>query len=291
MKILRNSGALTFGSLFLAIAGCAATPVPQDLLDARSSYHRASSGPAAQYKLDQLHEAKVALDKAEASYADDPADQKTKDLAYVARRKAELSEASAANAQAQSVKGQAESDVKEATQGQLVQARGQLANAGSKLASTEAKLETEKKSRADADKRAKEAMDRLAAAVGTVKQEPRGMVITLSGSVLFASNKDALLPGAQDRLGMVADALKTQDDREIIVEGHTDSQGSADSNQGLSERRARSVATFLISRGVRGDQIRSAGLGLSKPIADNGTAEGRANNRRVEIIVAPGDGH
>jgi outer membrane protein OmpA-like peptidoglycan-associated protein len=117
------------------------------------------------------------------------------------------------------------------------------------------------------------------------------MVITLSGSVLFASNKDALLPGAQDRLGMVADALKTQDDREIIVEGHTDSQGSADSNQGLSERRARSVATFLISRGVRGDQIRSAGLGLSKPIADNGTAEGRANNRRVEIIVAPGDGH
>jgi outer membrane protein OmpA-like peptidoglycan-associated protein len=149
----------------------------------------------------------------------------------------------------------------------------------------------EKKERADADKRAKEAIDRLAAAsIGAVKQEPRGMVITLSGSVLFASNKDALLPAAQERLGQVADALKTQDDHKIVVEGHTDSQGSAASNQGLSERRAQSVVSFLISRGVPTDQIRAQGLGLSRPIADNGSPEGRANNRRVEIIVQPVEG-
>jgi len=290
MKASQKNIVVTMGSLLaMLIAGCASAPVPQDLLDARSAYLKASSGPATQYKPDQVHEAKVALDKAEQSYVDDPGDQKTKDLAYVAHRKAELAEANAANAQAQAVKGQADNDAKVATKGQLAQTRGQLANANVQLAGTEQKLEVEKKARADADKRAKEAMDRLAASMA-IKQESRGMVITLSGSVLFASNKDQLLPAAQDRLGQVAEALKTQDDHKIVVEGHTDSQGSAASNQGLSDRRAQAVVSYLVSRGVPADQIRAEGLGPTRPIADNTSAEGRANNRRVEIIVKPIEG-
>ena len=133
-------------------------------MDARSAYQHAQSGPAAQYKPDQVHEAKVALDKAEQSFVDDPADQKTKDLAYVAQRKSELAEANAANAQAQSVKGQAENDTKQTTKGQLAQTRGQLAMAGQQLgaagqalAGSQQQLEAEKKAHADADKRAKEA--------------------------------------------------------------------------------------------------------------------------------------
>lgn len=290
MKLLRKNKVVTVGGvLVLSLVGCASTPAPQDLLDARSAYQHAQTGPAVQYKPDQVHEAKVALDKAEQSFVDDPADQKTKDLAYVAQRKAQLAEANAANAQAQSVKGQAENDANVATKGQLAQTRGQLANAGAQLNSANQALEVEKKARTDADKRAKDAMDRLAASIGSVKQEPRGMVITLSGSVLFASNKDALLPAAQERLGQVGDALKTQEDRKILVEGHTDSQGSAASNQGLSERRAQAVVSFLVSRGVPADQIRGQGLGPSRPIADNTSIEGRANNRRVEIIVQPGE--
>jgi outer membrane protein OmpA-like peptidoglycan-associated protein len=291
MKHSRKAITLVMGSLLAtAVAGCATAPVPQDLLDARSAYLRAQSGPASQFKPDQVHEAKVALDKAEQSYLDDPGDQKTKDLAYVAHRKAELAEANAANAQAQSIKGQADNDTKQTTKGQLAEARGQLASAGAQLAGREQQLEVEKKAHADADKRAKEAMDRLAASIGAVKQESRGMVITLSGSVLFASNKDALLPAAQERLGQVADALKTQSDHKIIVEGHTDSQGSAASNQGLSDRRAQSVVSFLVSRGVPADQIRAEGLGPTRPIADKASVEGRANNRRVEIIVKPVEG-
>lgn len=290
MKALQKNIVVTMGSLLaILIASCATAPVPQDLLDARSAYLKAQSGPATQYKPDQVHEAKVALDKAEQSYVDDPGDQKTKDLAYVAHRKAELAEANAANAQAQAVKGQADNDTKVATKGQLAQTRGQLANANVQLAGSEQKLEVEKKARADADKRAKEAMDRLAASMA-IKQEPRGMVITLSGSVLFASNKDQLLPAAQERLGQVAEALKTQDDHKIVVEGHTDSQGSATSNQGLSDRRAQAVVSYLVSRGVPADQIRAEGHGPSRPIADNTSAEGRANNRRVEIIVKPVEG-
>jgi outer membrane protein OmpA-like peptidoglycan-associated protein len=298
MKLLRKNTVVTMSSLLVvSVVGCASTPAPQELLDARSAYRHAQSGPTVQYKPDQVHEAKVALDKAEQSYLDDPADQKTKDLAYVAQRKAELADANAANAEAQSVKGQAENDANQTTKGQLAKTREQLAGAGQQLgaagqalAGSQEQLETEKKAHADADKRAKDAMDRLAASIGAVKQEPRGMVITLSGSVLFASNKDALLPAAQERLGQVADALKTQDDHKIVVEGHTDSQGSVASNQGLSERRAQSVVSFLVSRGVPADKIRAQGLGLSRPVGDNGSPEGRANNRRVEIIVQPVEG-
>jgi outer membrane protein OmpA-like peptidoglycan-associated protein len=288
MKTPQKNVASIFGSLLvMSVAGCAATPVPQDLLDARSSYQRAVSGPAMQYQRDQVYEAKVALDKAEQSYRDDAAEQNTKDLAHVARRKAELAEANGASAQVRNIQGQADNDAKETTTGQLAQARWRLASADTRLARRERQLEEETKESADADKMAKDAMDRLAATVGTVRHEFRGTVITLSGSVLFASNNDALLPGAQNSLGQVADALKTQGDREIVVEGHTDSQGSAASNRGLSDRRARSVTSFLISRGVPGDNIRTEGLGSTRPIADNGSADGRASNRRVEIIVTP----
>lgn len=295
MKQIKKHSALALGGwLAISISACASSQAPQELVDARAAYQRAQSGPAAQFKPDQVHEAKVALDNAEQSFSSDPGDQKTRDLAYIADRKAKLAEANAASDQALSLKDQADKDVKTATVGQLVNAKNQLAvtgqalsSTGQALAGTQQQLEAEKTARIAADKRAKEAMDRLALSIGTVKEEPRGMVITLSGSVLFASNKDTLLPAAQERLAQVAEALKTQEDHKIVVEGHTDSQGSEGSNQTLSERRAQAVVSFLTSKGVPADQIRAQGLGMTRPIADNKSAEGRANNRRVEIIVQP----
>src|SRR3954463_15392799 len=134
MRLLRKSTVVTMSSLLVMSAvGCASTPAPKELLDARAAYQRAQSGTAAQFKPDEVHEAKVALDKAEQSFVDDPGNQKAKDLAYVAERKSELADANAANAQAQSVKGQAESDTKQTTKGQLAQTRGQLAMAGGQL--------------------------------------------------------------------------------------------------------------------------------------------------------------
>ena len=112
------------------------------------------------------------------------------------------------------------------------------------------------------------------------------MVITLSGSVLFASAKSDLLPDAQSKLSDVANALAKQDpDSKIVVEGHTDSQGGASFNQDLSQKRAESVRQYLISRGIASDRVTAQGFGPSRAIADNGSAEGRANNRRVEIVV------
>ena len=120
--------------------------------------------------------------------------------------------------------------------------------------------------------------------VAAVKREARGMVITLSGSVLFASGKSELLPSAQQRLDQVAQALKASD-RTILVEGYSDSRGSVTGNQQLSQRRAQAVLDYLVPRGVQAGRIRAVGEGSNRPIAENTTSEGRANNRRVEIVV------
>jgi outer membrane protein OmpA-like peptidoglycan-associated protein len=71
----------------------------------------------------------------------------------------------------------------------------------------------------------------------------------------------------------------------MIVEGHADSQGAAEYNQELSQRRAEAVRTYLVSRGISAERVSAQGFGLTRPIADNASAEGRANNRRVEIVV------
>ena len=114
------------------------------------------------------------------------------------------------------------------------------------------------------------------------------MVITLSGGVLFASGKSELLPTAQLKLNSVADSLTQQDpESKIVVEGHTDSQGSASYNMDLSQRRAQAVRDYLVSRGIASDRVTSQGYGFARSIADNKSAEGRANNRRVEIVVEP----
>jgi len=290
MRRLHRSNLLTIGTLLAACAGaCATTQAPQELADARSAYLRvqAPGGATERFKPDQVHEAKVALDKAEQSFLDEPKKQKTRDLAYIAQRKAELAEANAVSALALSTKEQADQDAKQATKGQLAATGQMLASAGQQLASTQQQLETEKKAHADADARAKDAMNRLAASGNKVSEEPRGVVITMPGGVLFASGKDALLPAAQDKLGQVAEALKNQGEHKIVVEGHTDSQGSDSSNQLLSERRAQAVTSFLVARGVASAQIRAEGVGESRPVADNASPEGRANNRRVEIVIQP----
>jgi outer membrane protein OmpA-like peptidoglycan-associated protein len=127
------------------------------------------------------------------------------------------------------------------------------------------------------------------AKIAQVKEEARGMVITLSGQVLFVTGKSELLPAAQDQLGVVAKALQDQGEiKPIVVEGYTDSVGSESSNMTLSQARAEAVRSFLVSKGLPSDKLTAVGKGKANPVASNDTADGRANNRRVEIIVAGG---
>jgi len=279
----------------LLLVGCGSSLPPRELVDARAAYEKAKTGQAAQLKPEVVHEAKVSLDQAEAAFNDDATSDRTRDLSYVAERKAELAMAQASQAAAIAQKDQAARDLLslqaaglQKAQGELSATKQQLAAAGEKLQLTGAALAEEKKARAEAEKRARDAMDKLAVAAAlAIKEEPRGTVITLPGSVLFQSAKWDLLPGAQGKLDAVADALKNQPDHKMIVEGHTDSQGTESENIVLSQKRAQTVRDYLVSRGVPAAIISSTGIGQSRPVADNRSPEGRANNRRVEIIVQP----
>ena len=110
-------------------------------------------------------------------------------------------------------------------------------------------------------------------------------VITLPGDVLFAFNKSDLTPSAQSELDTLMGKLQNADVVSIKVIGHTDSVGSDSYNQALSERRASSVAAYLLSQGLAPNKITSEGKGKSQPVADNDTDEGRAKNRRVELHI------
>jgi outer membrane protein OmpA-like peptidoglycan-associated protein len=110
-------------------------------------------------------------------------------------------------------------------------------------------------------------------------------VITLPGDVLFAFNKSDLTPSAQSQLDALMGKLQNADVVSIKVIGHTDSVGSDAYNQALSERRASSVAAYLLSQGLDPNKLTSEGKGKSQPVADNDTEEGRAKNRRVELHI------
>ncbi|HKE96113.1 MAG TPA: OmpA family protein, partial [Povalibacter sp.] len=115
------------------------------------------------------------------------------------------------------------------------------------------------------------------------KKTDRGVVLTL-GDVLFDTGKATLKPGAYATIDRLAEALKEDSGRKVMIEGHTDSVGSDDYNQVLSENRARSVQAALMERGVPGDQISAVGKGEGFPVASNDNAAGRQQNRRVELI-------
>lgn len=109
-------------------------------------------------------------------------------------------------------------------------------------------------------------------------------VIRLPG-VNFVTGSDRILAGSESILGSAAETLKMHPDLEIEVAGHTDSVGQGDSNYSLSERRAKSVRDLLITRGVDATRLTARGYGESQPVADNETAQGRADNRRVELRI------
>ena len=283
MKKMMSLRFLFIGACTVALAGCAHA-VPTELSNARSAYQRTSEGPAAKLVPADVHKAQMALSAAEKSFADAPESFQTRDLAYVAWRTCEMADAQANIAADQGSTSRAKDNLS-AMQGDLVeQTKADLATSKHTGELTAEKLSAEQDARIAADKRATDAQAALAK-LAAVKDEPRGMVITLSGSVLFASNKTDLLPEARTRLDQVAEVLLTTRERNITVEGYTDSQGSDSFNMDLSQRRADAVRSYLVQRGYQADRIQAHGLGKGSPVADNASAEGRANNRRVEIVI------
>ena len=125
--------------------------------------------------------------------------------------------------------------------------------------------------------------------VSVTRTGPNGENITLNmpGNVTFATDSSDLNPAFFDVLNSVGKVLKQFDKTVIEVAGHTDSTGSEQYNQSLSERRAATVAQYLEAKGVATQRILTVGMGETRPVADNGTPEGRQANRRVEITMVP----
>jgi len=272
--------------------GGAALP-PPELVAARDAYEKASTGPAADYAPASLDTAKQALGKAENAWKEDPKakEAETLTLAYIAERRALTSDAlgEAAKARKDRIKlDQEYIELQEKrasmTEEELERVRSRLAIASQKAATSEAELAKERAARAEAEKKLSAAVASLAE-MASVKEEARGMVITLNGSVLFTTGKYELLPIAKSKLDEVAKALQEQGFKKIVIEGHTDSRGKASDNDTLSERRATSVKDHLVSQGLEAGKIQAVGLGSTRPLDTNDTPEGRANNRRVELIV------
>jgi outer membrane protein OmpA-like peptidoglycan-associated protein len=290
---------------------CATVAPPKELVEARSEFERASNGPTAKVNPAGLYEAKKFLTKANNAFEQDATSDNTRDLSYIALRKVQYANAQARIELANQEKARAERErakvehdqqrtKQKLTESELAEIRRKLteseeqrraeaeklARYNEQLQSTSQQLQAEKQARLDAEKKADEAVANLAK-IALVKQETRGLVITLSGGVLFASSQSTLLSNARPKLDEIAVALQKAEADKFIVEGHTDARGSEFTNQDLSYRRAQTVRDYLVERGVPPEKIKAVGYGKSRPVADNATAEGRANNRRVEIVIQP----
>ena len=133
------------------------------------------------------------------------------------------------------------------------------------------------------DKQAEELRNDMEGA--TVERVGEGIKITFDSGLLFGVDQSSLSTTAQTNLTELAEKLIKYEDTEVLIEGHTDSSGSDDYNMTLSKKRAQSVSSFLVSKGVKANRMTTVGYGESQPIADNTNAAGMAQNRRVEVAI------
>jgi outer membrane protein OmpA-like peptidoglycan-associated protein len=282
------------------MSGCATT-APPELVQARSAFTASNNGLAAKLTPTELHDAWIVLAKANEEFDKHGDTTECRDYAYIAQNKVELAdvkarteldrqkiaEANKAGVVARDSQVKSSRAALSTTREQLKEERRDSNAKTAEIEKTAEQLAAEKLARTTAEEKLAGAMKDLAT-IAAIKDEARGLVITLSGSVLFASNKYALLETAKTKLNQVAEALMAQDsDKRMVVEGHTDSQGSDRINQPLSLNRATAVKNYLVEHGVDSNKISAVGMGSTEPIVNNKNAENRANNRRVEIIIQP----
>jgi outer membrane protein OmpA-like peptidoglycan-associated protein len=270
---------LLIGSIAILLAACATAPQRSEPLEqARAQIQSLSQEPLAQEAAARdLEAARKSLQQAESALQQKQPASIVDHLAYIARRHAEVGEARVSEARSRQEVARAQDDrnkilmdsrTREASnaQAQADNAKGQTQAAQAQLASAQQQL---------ADLQA--------------KKTDRGVVVTL-GDVLFDTGQATLKPGASLALNRLATFLNANSQTKVIIEGHTDSRGSEEYNEALSERRARAVASELMSRGISADQLQPLGRGRGYPVASNETPEGRQQNRRVEIVFSDSSG-
>jgi outer membrane protein OmpA-like peptidoglycan-associated protein len=264
---------------FFMLTACATAPkAPEAPLDSRVKLTALQSDP--QLATRAPVEMKAAEAAVKAAEAPRPDGEYADHLVLLADQKVEIARARAQSRlyedQRQALSEQSERARLEARTLEADRAQREATAAREDLASARDEVASSREARLDLERQIAEL---------NARETDRGLVVTL-GDVLFATGKSELMGGAGQNLDKLAAFLGEYPDRTVLIEGHTDSVGSEESNQFLSQRRAESVRSYLVNRGVQANRITTAGLGEGSPVASNDTATGRQQNRRVEVIIS-----
>jgi len=279
--------------LAIAAGGCGGLPDRVESVEqARESIAAVSSEPlAGRVAADELEAAREALASADEAYEEREPLQLIEHRAYVAQRYADISRELVSEAQARDEASRGEAERNRI----IAEARTREAEAAQRTAA-QATRELEVQARAAEEQaRAAQASEQRARDLERELEEleardtDRGLVLTL-GDVLFASGQASLQPGAVTTIDRLAQFMGDYPERSVRIEGHTDSAGSAETNQQLSERRANAVRDALVARGIEAARIETVGYGEERPVADNDVPGGRQQNRRIEIVVSDEQG-
>jgi len=285
---------LPFGLLLLFVAGCGPSQkemMAKDQMDrAKKAYAEAQANPnVTAYAPMELQEAGKAVQEAEK--AKEPED--ILQMGYIAERKTQFAvtvadgkvaereidklnvEKAEMNARKQTL--EAERAKQEAGKAMSEAERARMAAAAEAANAAEAK-EKAAKAKAESDQLMKELSNLKA------QQTERGIVLTI-GDVLFATGKADLSANANKSVATLADFLKKNPNRNVLIEGHTDSVGKDDYNLALSQKRADSVKAGLVGDGIEAGRITTTGYGEKFPVASNDTKDGKAQNRRVDVVI------
>jgi outer membrane protein OmpA-like peptidoglycan-associated protein len=297
----------------------ASIKVPLDLLEARNATVIAKAAGAQQYAPDSLTKAEDMLQRAEDYYqrkqgrtpigtAARGATQMAEDARVLTLRRKEQAKIDAdrraheeaqakAEADARAAQAQADEDARRRAEAEQAQAEAQRQQAAAQQQQQEAQAAAAaaQQAAAQADQQRQEAIRqreqmraRLLAQLNQVLQTrdtARGLIVSMP-DVLFDFNKYTLKPEARERLAKISGIVLAYPDLKLEIEGYTDSIGSDEYNQTLSDKRAQAVRDYLVSQGVSMNNVAARGLGKADPVADNSTAAGRQLNRRVEMIVS-----
>ena len=304
---MKNYRFLSTALLAVAVVAGCSTVENSRLNEARNDYSAAQSDPkVAKLAPAELKLAGEALDKANAAASKKEDEDKVTHLAHLAKQRvavaqetAKQKEAELAVTDASTERSKIRLDARtqeadtakqkaETAQRQAETSKQQSEAAQQQAVMSQQQSEMSQQQARDAEMRAGQLETQIKEL--NAKKTDRGLVITL-GDVLFDTNKAQLKPGATRSLQKLATFLKQYPDRKAQVEGYTDSTGSADYNQELSDRRAHAVRASLLDMGVSSDRITTHGYGKESPVASNDTPAGRQMNRRVEIILSDDKGN
>jgi len=284
----RKSAVSILAAAVLA-AACASAPLSTPTLDqARSDFVSANNNPqVSTYAPLEFKQASEALDQANQAAHRRESLEDVDRLAYVAKQRIataqEVAKAKAAEANIADAARQRDEVRLEARTAEAERAKRDAEAAQAAAQQAQAQAQAAQQQNAVLAERAAQ-LEGLLNDIQAVKTE-RGYVVTI-GDVLFATDQATLNPNGTSTLRKLADVMTQNPNRSVLVEGFTDSTGSASYNQDLSQRRANAVATALTQMGVPRDRISMKAYGQAFPVASNDNASGRQQNRRVEIVLS-----